>query len=274
VIFAKLEAAGTAVPALPGSREGLPAPSEAGRALAVGAALALVIWILPFPRFVLGYLTTLVHELGHAATAWLFGYPAFPAFDFVYGGGITARQDRQPVLVLVICAALIWCVWRTRRRRPLCAGLATLLVVYSVFAASALHEPVIKAMGHGSELLFAGIFLYRALTGSGVRIPVERPLYAMVGLFIWLQDVVFSWRLIHDSGARAAYEGAKGGGHWMDFSVLAEQYLRVELTTVARLFLLATLAVPLLVWWICRKRKAWSRLWVRMLEPGTAYSQM
>jgi hypothetical protein len=222
---------------------------------------------------VLGYLTTLVHELGHAATAWLFGYPAFPAFDFVYGGGVTARQDRQLALMLAICALLLWAVWHSRRRRRLCLSLACLSAAYVFVAASPLHEMAIKGMGHGSELAFAGIFLYRALTGSGIRVPAEQPLYAMVGVFIWLQNIAFSWGLIHDTGARAAYEDAKGGGHWMDFSVLARQS-GLELESIARLFLLATLALPALVWWLHRTRPSWERLRTRLLEPDSDRSQM
>ena len=107
---------------------------------------------------------------------------------------------------------------------------------------------MITYMGHGSELVFAGVFLYRAISGSSIKLAAERPLYAMVGSFIVLSDMRFAWGLIHDVGARAAYEEAKGGGHWMDFSVLAEQYLHVELTTVAGLFWIACLLPPLAAW--------------------------
>lgn len=235
-----------------------PPPSidaEARRAVALGAALAVAIWLVPLTRFVLGYMGILVHELGHTATAWLFGYPAFPAFDFQYGGGLTSRHERQLPLVLAIVALFCWGLWKTRERRRLCGAVGILFAAWAILATTWMHEALMKAMGHGAELLFVGIFLYRALTGSGVRVPAERPLYAMVGIFIWIECVGFAWKLIHDAGARAAYENAKGGGHWMDFSILAEQYLRVELSSVARLFLFAALVTPPLVWWICRGRE-------------------
>jgi hypothetical protein len=42
------------------------------------------------------------------------------------------------------------------------------------------------------------------------------------------------------------YEAAKGGGHWMDFSRLAEEYFRVPLDFIAGAFFLLCLLPPLL----------------------------
>lgn len=218
------------------------------RALAVGFGLAVGILLIPFLRFVLGYLTILVHELGHAAVGWLFGYPSIPAFDFRYGGGVTAHESRKIVIVLLVLGALGWAIWYCRRHRPAVTVVASATALYALLAFTPAHRALISFMGHGSELAFAGIFLYRAISGSAIKLDVERPLYAMVGFFIVLSGMRFAWGLIHDAGARAAYEEAKGGGHWMDFSVLAEQYLHVELATVAGLFWIACLLPPVAAW--------------------------
>ena len=74
--------------------------------------------------------------------------------------------------------------------------------------------------------------------------PVERPLYAFVGFFIVLSDLRFAHGLMTSAAGRAEYEAAKGGGHWMDFSVLAEQHLNTDLGTVAAFFLLACALPP------------------------------
>ena len=94
-------------------------------------------------------------------------------------------------------------------------------------------------MGHGTELLIAGIFFYRALSGAAVVHSVERPLYAAIAFFIVFSDINFSYRLMTSPFARAEYADAKGGGHWMDFSRIAIDHLHVNLTSVAFLFFFA-----------------------------------
>ena len=43
--------------------------------------------LVPPLKFLFHPRCTIVHELGHTAVAWLFGFTAIPAFDFQYGGG-------------------------------------------------------------------------------------------------------------------------------------------------------------------------------------------
>jgi hypothetical protein len=118
------------------------------------------------------------------------------------------------------------------------------------------HEVLFLAAGHASELLFAGIFLYRALSGSACRTPGERPLYGAVATFLLLNAAGFAWRLMTDHGFRVEYEEAKGGGRWMDFSRLADEFFGVELQTVAAAFLFAAVATPLVTWAALRWREA------------------
>ena len=42
------------------------------KTILAGAILAAVVTMLPFPRFVFGYMGTLLHEFGHTVAAWLF----------------------------------------------------------------------------------------------------------------------------------------------------------------------------------------------------------
>jgi hypothetical protein len=190
-----------------------------------------------------------VHELGHAVSGWIFGYPSVPAFDFRYGGGLTSHEKRQIALLAVAYVGLGAAFYRCRRHPPAVIALGVLTGVYTLAAFTELHEILIVFMGHGFELLFAGIFFYRALSGASVKLAIERPLYAMLAFFIVLGDMRFAWGLIHDPGERAMYEEAKGGGHWMDFSVLAEQHFGTELQTVAGLFFIACL-LPLIAGWL------------------------
>ncbi len=218
---------------------------DALKSLAIGVGLAVVALAVPLVGFVPAVLMTVIHELGHVATSWLFACPALPSFDLTYGGGVSHRVGQQPLLVLLIYVAFASAIVRSRDNRPALVVRLIFVVVYSFVAFSPLRELLIVAMGHGTELLIAGIFLYRALSGSQILRGGERPLYAFVGLYIILSDVRFAYQLMTSQEHRDAYGDAKGGGHWMDFSRLADEHLHLRLESVAAIFLLACVLTPL-----------------------------
>ena len=219
--------------------------SSAVKSLAIGFLLACLALVIPPARFVLHVLITVIHELGHTATSWLCGSPAVPSFDLTYGGGVSFSVARQPILILLIYAGFSFLAFRAREnRRALCALLAV-IGLYSVVVFSPLRGLLTSAMGHGAELLVAGIFLYRGLSGSQILRSQERPLYAFVGFYIVLSDAAFAFQLMTSREHRQAYGEEKGGGHWMDFSRIADEYLHTRLEFVAALFLLACVFTPL-----------------------------
>lgn len=219
---------------------------EGWLAFGFGGAAALGVMALPFLRFVLSAFTTLVHEMGHAAAGWLFGYPSVPAFDFVYGGGVTLQQDRVWVLVAAVVAAGVYALHRVRAEPALRSLVGASLTLYGIAALTRAHEAVIVAMGHGGELAFATLAFHRALSGRGIAVAAERPLYGFLGWFLVLSDLGFAWGLLTSPLQRAAYEEAKGGGHWMDFSRLGDEFLGLPLEAVAAGFLVLCLLPPLL----------------------------
>jgi hypothetical protein len=227
--------------------------NDARRALIAGGVMAGVVYAVPFLRFVFHVLITLVHELGHAIASWAFGIPAIPAFDFVYGGGVTIHQGRSTGLMILMYLGFAFVAYWLRENRGYLIALGVWVVAYTLAAFTPVHEAIAVAMGHGSELVFAGIFLYRALDGRACRVPSERPLYAFCAFFILLHDVVFALGLLTSASKVADYEDAKGGGHWMDFSRLAEEFLHVDLQAIAFFFLLACVLVPVFAVWAQRQ---------------------
>lgn len=225
------------------------------RSLGIGLVIAAVVLFFPFLRFIFSYLKTLVHELGHSVVDWLFGYPSIPAFDFIYGGGMAIHQERKTFLLVLIYAGFGFLFYLYRRNRLSLVILGIVVAVYTVFAFTPAHELLMLFMGHGTELIFAGIFLYRALSGSSIVAPVERPLYAFVGFFILLYDIGFAYQLITDYGYRVDYEEAKGGEIQSDFSRIADEFLHVNLTSVAGFFLVCCLVTPIFVFLFYRYRK-------------------
>lgn len=241
---------------------------EGRRAVLVGAVLAIGVTLLPFVRFVLSYLGVLVHEIGHSVTAWLFGYPSVPAFDFTYGGGVSLHSERSLVVLLALVTGLVALLVSLRRHRRALAVVGGVAALWALVAATPLHDALIIAMGHGGELAFAGIFLYRALSGYGCRVPAERPLYGMVGWFLVLEGVRFAWGLVSDPGRRQLYADAKGGGHWMDFSRLSRDFLGVELEVVAASYLVAVVLTPLVTFVLFRHRDRLLDALARWLGDG------
>jgi len=209
--------------------------------VAAGAGLAALALVVPFVKNTFSAMLILVHEMGHCIFGWLFGYPSFPAFDFVYGGGITFHGGRSLLLLGVEYALLAVALYVFRANISALIFLVVLAIAHAACAFTSAHQVVILFMGHGTELAIAALFLYRALSGAAVVHTAERPLYAAVGLFIVFYDLAFAYGLVTQPLQRALYEGAKGGGHWMDFSRIAEEYLQTKLSAVAFFFLLCTL---------------------------------
>jgi hypothetical protein len=93
------------------------------RAIAVPAAFALAIAFHASPTghaLQRTFLTMIPHELGHAITAWLSGYPAIPSLwkTVIYGRGVVV-----PVIVGAANLALLWRGWTLRNNVLLGAGL-------------------------------------------------------------------------------------------------------------------------------------------------------
>ena len=211
--------------------------------LGVGSALALVALNVPLIGMVIGCLATIIHELGHTATSWLFGYPAVPAFDLVYGGGISRSIDRQPALLVGVYAIFAYLLSLARGDLPKLVMGAVAIVLYSVAAFTPLHGLLGAAMGHGAELLVAGIFLYRALSGSQVLRREERPLYACLGLCLLFGCSRSAFELVTSEAHREAYHVVHGD-LVMDLDAIADEYLHWPLERVAGLYLLACILTP------------------------------
>jgi hypothetical protein len=203
----------------------------------VALACMAVFWF----RWTLETFKTLVHEMGHAIFGWLFGYPSFPAFDVIWGGGVTIHTGRSTVLWILIYVGFAGLFWVYRKNRATLVVLAVLVFLHAVSALTSIHSVLILFMGHGTELLIAGLFIYRSLSGRAVIHAAERPLYGIIGFFIAFSNIRMAYKLLTSVSYREDYLGAKGGDMDMDFSVIASDYLHSDMTSVVIVFFICCL---------------------------------
>jgi hypothetical protein len=227
------------------SESTIPEPQTLDRSswimLLVSPIVALACFAFFWLQWTLETFKTLVHEMGHAVFGWLFGYPSFPAFDVMWGGGVTLYTGRSTILCILIYVGFAGLFWIYKKNRTTLIVLAALVVLYSVAALTSIHSVLIVFMGHGTELVVAGLFIYRSLSGRAVIHAMERPLYGIIGFFIAFSNINMAYKLLTNVYYREDYLNAKGGDMDMDFSVIASDYLHSDMTSVVVVFFICCL---------------------------------
>ncbi|MEC4805237.1 MAG: hypothetical protein SAJ12_22505 [Jaaginema sp. PMC 1079.18] len=246
-----------------------PRDRQAYQILVAGLLGAILLMSFPPIYFILSYLPTIIHELGHAVFGWLFGYPSLPSFDFVNGGGITLRGNQSFVIILGVYFAISSFLYFYHRNRLTLKISLVITAIYTVCLLTNWHTILIIFMGHGCELLFASIFGYRALSGAACRHQLEQFLYAILSFFIFLTNLELAWLVIFNPQMRSLYEMGKGGIVDSDFVRLARDYLGINLIVMMAIFALFCCLSMIATWGVYRYRHIWqSGLW-RLLERET-----
>ncbi len=193
------------------------------KVLGFGLVAAILAYAFPLTRFILSTLVTLFHELGHAVAGWLMGYPSLPAFDLVYGGGLTHHGEFHLSIAIAIALGFAYLGWLVRENKASLTIVIALFLVWLLFVSKEWHrELAFAAAGHLSEFILAGILFYKALAGVGWRSPeFERPLGAFVAFFVQIHSMLFAWRLLHDPAFLDWYREGKGGALMNDLEVVA-----------------------------------------------------
>ena len=225
---------------------------EAVLSILAGMILGPLAYYFDLSRSIFSYFAILVHELGHSFTCWIFGFFSVPAFDFTYGGGRAPMNidHRYFFLVALVYLFFAWLIWLNRKSPFGIVTVVIFILVYSVMSFSKYFEVTIYFMGHGGELLIAGIFFYRALSGRSIVEGIERPLYATIAFFLEARAFMFGINLLTDPVERTIYtEGLTVGGDTNDF-VMISQDLGCSLNTVIFFYLLLALLPPVIAFLI------------------------
>jgi hypothetical protein len=237
------------------------------KVLGFGLLAAIGAYAFPLTRFVFSAIVTLFHEFGHAVAGWLFGYASLPAFDFVYGGGITHYGTFRLSIAVAVALGFAYLTWLFRENKTSMILVGSCFAVWLFFVtAEWRREMVMASAGHLVEFILAGIFFYKALAGVGWRSPeFERPLGAFVAFFVQIHSTLFAWRLFHDSAFLAWYRKGKGGALMNDLeSVALDLQIRFGwqpgIEGVAKMLLVFSVlpTVVALIWYFERAR--WHRV--------------
>ena len=189
-----------------------------------------------------------MHELGHAAAYWTFGYPAVPSFDFIFGGGITLALNQAEILVVAVYGLLGYLAFLYRRNPKTLMVLGGVALLHFLCLISAGNQVAIIAMGHVAEIL--GIFIcgYFALGKYFCYVGGEQTMYAMLAGFSFLENCSFFGKLIFSDAFRITYRVGKGGLLDHDLVRLSSNYFPLNLEGTAFLFLLLVIVMPILTW--------------------------
>jgi hypothetical protein len=197
------------------------------RAWAVPVALALAFLLAATGpgRFLLRvFLSMWVHELGHAVTAWLCGYPAFPGPWFT-----PVAQSRSGPFALLAFAAIAggaaW-AWRDGRRGTFRAlvALCTLQLFCSAILPPASARQFIYFMGDGGCLVLGTALMLTvyAPEGGALRRGWLRWGFLVIGAAAFA-DAFGQWWAARSDAERIPF-GMNEGRGLSDPSMLAETY--------------------------------------------------
>jgi len=210
--------------------------------LGIGLLTAPVFALTPLLEYMGWFLASLVHEMGHAAFAWLCGMPAVPAIA-LDGHAAAVHSEQSLFLVALIALGLGAGAWNVFTGRVRWIALALLAIVYPAIALTSAKELFHLLAGHGGELAFATLCLWKTLDGGFTDSKLERALYGMLGWFLLGKNVHMCFGLMHSADARAEYNDNGSFGLTNDYIRVAEDVLHCPLERVALMMLVAALLV-------------------------------
>jgi hypothetical protein len=210
--------------------------------LTIGLATAPIFAWTPILQYMGWFLASLVHEMGHAAFAWLCGMPAVPAISLA-GHAAAVHSEQSYFLAVLVLLGLGAGAWHVFTGRVRWIALALIAVIYPAIAFTGAKDFFHLIAGHGAELLFAALCLWKTLDGGFTESRTERGLYGTVGWYLLGKNLSLCFGLMRSADARAEYNDNGSFGLTNDYIRVAEDVLGCPLERVALMMLVAGLFV-------------------------------
>ena len=209
------------------------------KTMLIGAILAAVVTVLPFPRFVFGYMGTLLHEFGHTVAAWASGTPRSPPST----SSTAAESRRSTTASGRLMAALVRGVGLVALALPRApSGVAAAGDPRGTVPGAGRHtRPRDRDHVHGSRDGIddrRGVPVPRAERLGGQASRSNGHLYAFLGLFLVFGEMRFAWGLANSQEKQIEY-GIELSGIPNDWLRIADR-LSMDLSTATGLYLLLT----------------------------------
>ena len=219
--------------------------------LGIGAVTAPIFALTPLLGFMGWFLSSLVHEMGHTAVAWFFGMPAFPAISLA-GHAVSVHSEPSLFFALAVWAGLGAAAWHWLLGRARTVALVVVAVLYPALAFTQAREVLHLLAGHGAELAFATLCLWKTLDGGFTESRLERGLYGTVGWYLLGSNAILCFGLVASPAAREEYFENGSFGLTNDMIRVAEDLLDWPMPYVALLVLFGAALVLPAAWTLWR----------------------
>jgi hypothetical protein len=219
--------------------------------LGLGLVIAPIFAWTPLLQYMGWFLASLVHEMGHSAVAWFCGMPAFPAIA-LDGHAAAVHGPQLLFLVALIAGGMASFLWKRLEGTRRIAALIALGILYPALAFTSARELAHLVAGHGGELAFATLCLWKALDGGFTESRAERLAYGVVGWYLAGKNLFLFGGLFGSAASRAHYAENGSFGMTNDMIRVAEDVLGWRLESVALVGVLVSLCVLPAALWLWR----------------------
>ena len=181
-----------------------------------------------FIQNIVFFLDSCFHELGHTIFGWLFGAPSFPVIIATFH---MERSWTIQIIALVTLAYTCFHLWNNASEFfGLTAAFSTFIFIIAI---SGYWDIVTTYMGHGGAIIGGAIFLYKAWSYENDDYAYRPWVVGYVGFTVIFRNILFCYKLITDSIARAAYGEKHPFGMDNDFIKLSQELSPLTIENIA-----------------------------------------
>jgi hypothetical protein len=183
------------------------------------------IWFIQNITF---FLDACFHELGHTIFGWLFGAPSFPVIIATFH---MERSWTIQIIALVALAGICFYLWNNGNEF---FGLAAAFSAFILFIAIIGYWDIVATyMGHGGAIVGGAFFLYKAWKYKNDDYAYRPWVVGYVGFTVIFRNIIFCYKLIYDSVARASYGEKHPFGMDNDFIKLSQDLAPLTVENIA-----------------------------------------